>query len=126
MRTNISIIILSLDELKLLAKKRDIKDYKNKPEKKKEYLIRTLSEPKTNISLSKKENRRHQKDVNKSRHIFSKSKIKQIRKSLYDIKNPKNLSKSKIKEVEKDLLEFEKIFLSQKSIMIIIKMNTEE
>ena len=58
--------------------------------------------------------------------MFSKSKIKQIRKCLYDIKNPKNLSKSKIKEVEKDLLEFEKIFLSQKSIMIIIKMNTEE
>ena len=40
--------------------------------------------------------------------MFSKSKIKQIRKSLYDIKNPKNLSKSKIKEIEKDILESEK------------------
>ena len=35
LRINISMIILSLDELKLLAKKRDIKDYKNKPEEKK-------------------------------------------------------------------------------------------
>ena len=40
--------------------------------------------------------------------MFSKSKIEPIRKSLYDIKNLKNLSKSKIKEIEKDLLQFEK------------------
>ena len=98
-------ISLSLDELKLVAKNRGIKDYKNKSE---DDLIKILSEPKTKISLSKKKIEDIRKDVNKSRHIFSKSKIKQIRKSLYDIKNPKNLSKSKIKEIEKDLLEFEK------------------
>ena len=46
-----------------------------------------------------------------------------IRKSLYDIKNPKNLSKSKIKETVKNILEFEK---SQRSIMIMMIMNTEE
>ena len=34
--------------------------------------------------------------------------MKQIRKIIYDIKNPKNLSKSKIEEMEKDLFEFEK------------------
>ena len=98
-------ISLSLDELKLVAKNRGIKDYKNKSE---DDLIKILSEPKTKISLSKKKIEDIRKDVNKSRHIFSKSKIKQIRKSLYDIKNPKNLSKSKIKEIEKNLLEFEK------------------
>ena len=42
--------------------------------------------------------------------MFSKPKIKQIRKSLHDIKNQKNLSKSKLKEIEKNLLEFEKSF----------------
>ena len=90
-------ISLSLDELKLVAKNRGIKDYENKSE---DDLIKILSKPKTKISLSKKKIEDIRKDVNKSRHIFSKSKIKQIRKSLYDIKNPKNLSKSKIKEIE--------------------------
>ena len=98
-------ISLSLDELKLVAKNRGIKDYKNKSEYD---LIKILSEPKTKISLSKRRIEYIRKDVNKSRHIFSKSEIKQIRKSSYDIKNPKTFSKSKIKEIEKDLLEFEK------------------
>ena len=42
---------LSLNELKLIAKSRSIKDYKNKSE---EDLIKILSEPKPKISLSKK------------------------------------------------------------------------
>ena len=78
---------LSLDELKLVANNRGIKDYKNKSE---DDLIKILSEPKTKISLSKKKKVDIGKDVNKSRHIFSKSKIKQIRKSLYDIKNKRD------------------------------------
>ena len=41
----------------------------------------------TKTSLSKKRIEDIREDVNKSRHMFSKSKIKQIRKSLYDIKN---------------------------------------
>ena len=98
-------ISLSLDEPKLVEKNRSIKDCKNKSE---DDLIRILIEPKTKISLSKKRIKDIRKDVNKSRHMFSKSKIKQIRKSLYDIKNSKNLFKSKIKEIEKNLLEFGK------------------
>ena len=39
--------------------------------------------------------------------MFSGSKIKQIRKNLYDIKSPRILSRSKIKEIEKDLIELE-------------------
>ena len=92
-------IHLSLDELKLLAKYRGIKYYKNKSE---DDLIRILSEPKTKISLSKEKIEDIRKDVNKSRHILSKSKMKQIRKNLHDIKDPKNLSKSKIKEIKKN------------------------
>ena len=44
-------IYLSLNELKLIAKSRCIKDYKNKSE---EDLIKILSKPKPKISLSKK------------------------------------------------------------------------
>ena len=60
-------IILSLDELKLLAKNRGVTDYKDKSE---DDLIRTLCEPKAKISLSKKRIEDIRKDVNKSRHIF--------------------------------------------------------
>ena len=62
----------------------------------------------TKAILSKKRIEDIRKDVNKWRHMFSKSKINQIRKSFYDIKNSKNISKSKIKKIEKDLLDFEK------------------
>ena len=70
-------------------------------------MIKILSEPKTKTSLSKKKIRDIRKDFNKSRYRFSKSKIKKIRKNLYNMKNPKNLSESKIKEIEKNLLELE-------------------
>ena len=43
-------INLSLNELKLIAKSRNIKDYKNKSEND---LIKILSEPKPKINLSK-------------------------------------------------------------------------
>ena len=44
-------INLSLNELKLVAKNRGIKDYENKFE---DDLIKILSKPKTKISLSKR------------------------------------------------------------------------
>ena len=47
------------------------------------------------------------KDFNKLRDRFLKPKIKEIRKSLYEIENKKNLSESKIKEIEKNLLDLE-------------------
>ena len=78
MSINIVMTILSLDKLKLIAKDTGVKDYKNKSE---DDLIKIPSESKT-------------KDVNKSRHMFSRSKIKQIRKNLHDVKNQKSLSKS--------------------------------
>ena len=80
-------IILSLDELKVIAKKRGIKDYENKSE---DDLIKILSEPRTKLKLSKKRIKDIREDFNKLRHTFSGSKIKQIRKNLYNIKKPKN------------------------------------
>ena len=42
-------------------------------------------------------------DLNKSKHKFSKSEIKEIRKNLYKIESKTNLSTQKIKEIEKIL-----------------------
>ena len=47
------------------------------------------------------------KEFNESRYKFSKLKIKEIRKNLYEIENEKNPSESKIKEIERNLTELE-------------------
>ena len=52
-------INLSLDELKLKAKNRNIRDYKNKSE---EDLIQILSEPKPKISIRKMKIKEIKKD----------------------------------------------------------------
>ena len=90
-------INLSLNELKLIAKSRSIKDFENKSEVD---LIKTLREPKPKINLSKKKIKEIKKDFSELRYGFSKSKINEFRRSLYNIKNLKHLSKSKIKEME--------------------------
>ena len=77
-------INLSLDELKLTAKSRNIRDYKNKSEND---LIKILSEPKPKINLSKKKIKEIKKDFRELRYGFSKSKINKFRRSLYNIKN---------------------------------------
>ena len=46
--------------------------------------------------------------LNKLRHKFSKSKIKEIRKNLYEIESNKDLSTQKIKETEKSLSRLKK------------------
>ena len=96
-------INLSLDELKLIAKSRSVKDYENKSE---EDLIKILSEAKPKIGLSKKKIKVIKKDFSKLRHSFSNSKI-EFRKSLYDLKTQRNLSAAEIKEIEKNLHELE-------------------
>ena len=104
-------INLSLNKLKLIVKNRGIKVYKSKSE---DDLIKILSEPKTKISLSKIKLKGIKEKCNESRYKFSKSKINEIRKSLYDIKNPKDLSKSKIKEIEENILELEESLFKPK------------
>ena len=84
----------SLNELKLIAKSRSIKNYENKSE---HDLIKILGEPKPRTNLLKKKKKEIKKDFNELRYGFSKSKIKEIRRNLYDTKNSKNLSESKTK-----------------------------
>ena len=68
---------LSLSELKLIAKNRDIKDYENKSE---DDLIKILSKPKTKVSLSKKRIKKITEKFNELRDRFSKPEIKEIRR----------------------------------------------
>ena len=76
---------LSLDDLKLIAKRRDLKGCKGISEKR---LISSISKPK--IYNERLKNIRE--DLNKLSHKFSKSKLKEIRKNLYELESNKNLS----------------------------------
>ena len=62
---------LSLNKLKLTAKSRGIKDYKNTS---KEYLTKILSESKPKINLFKKKTKTIKNGFSELRHRFSKSK----------------------------------------------------
>ena len=88
-------INLSLNELKLIAKSRSIKDYEIKPEGN---LIKILSEPKPKINLSKKKIKEIKKDFSELRYGFSKSKINEFRRSHYNITS---LSAPEMKDTEK-------------------------
>ena len=89
---------LSLDELKLIAENRGIKGYKSISG---ERLLSALSKPKLIKNFDNERLKKIREDLNKSRHKFSKSKIKESRKNLYEIENKKNLSTQKIKQIEK-------------------------
>ena len=79
-------INVSLNELKLIAKSRIIKDYKDKSEND---LIKILSKPKPKLNLSKKKIKEMKKYFSELRYRFSKSKINEFRRSLYNMKKPK-------------------------------------
>ena len=83
---------LSLNELKLIAQRKNISDYKNKSEKD---LIKALSELKPKIRINNKKLKElDELDFDELRHKFFKTEIKEYRKAFYDIKNYKNLSES--------------------------------
>ena len=96
-------INLSLDELKLLAKSRNLRDYENKSEKD---LIKALSEPKPKIRINKKKLEEIRKDFNELRHKFSKKEIDKYRKAFYNIKSYRDLLASEIKAARENLIEF--------------------
>ena len=95
-------INLSLNEWKLIAKSRSVKDYKNESEKD---LIRRISQPKPKVNASKNKIKEIKKDFREVRYGFSKSKVNEFRRSLYDIKNLKSLSAPELEETEKNLFE---------------------
>ena len=82
---------LSLNELKVAAKSRGIKGYKSMP---KERLLSALSKTELVERISEKNFvderlKKIRKDFIELRDRFSKPLIKEIRRNLYDIKNPK-------------------------------------
>ena len=104
-------IDLSTKELKVIAKIRGIKGYKSMSE---DELLSALtsSKPvkkgkkqKTNFSKSQIEKIR--KEFNESRYKFSKLKMKETGKNLYEIENEKNPSEPIINEIERNLTELE-------------------
>ena len=98
---------LSLNELKLVAKRRGIKGYKSMS---KERLLSALSESELVGSEKNFDDERLKKireEFNKLRDRFSEPKVKEIRWNLYEIENKKNLSKSKIKKIKENLLGLE-------------------
>ena len=99
-----NMINLSLKELTLVAKDRNMQGYENKSE---EGLIKILSEPKPKISITKKKLKEIEKDFSKLRHKFSKKEIDKFRKSFYNLKYHENLYASEIREVEKNLIKLE-------------------
>ena len=84
---------LLLNEVKLIAKNRGIRDYKNKS---KDEWTKIIIESEPKISIEK-----IRKKFNELRDWFSKSKTKEIRRNLYETENKNNLSTSKITEIEK-------------------------
>ena len=79
-----NMINLQLDELKLVAESRNIRDCENKSEKD---LIKALSEPKPKIKTDKKKLEEIRKEFQELRHNFFKKELDKYRKAFYDIKN---------------------------------------
>ena len=96
---------LSLNKLKQIAKSRRIEDYKKKS---KEYLTRILSKSKPKITLFKKKIKRSKKIL--VNYGFSKSKINEFIKSLYNTKIKKNIFAPKIKGAKKHLYNLKKYY----------------
>ena len=120
---------LSTKELKTVAKIRGIRGYKSMSE---DELLSVLISSKPvkkvksqKINFFKPRIEKIRKEFNESRHKFSKSKINEIRRNLYEIENEKNLFESKIKEIKRNLAELEEN-LSKTSIMIMMVLNIKE
>ena len=123
-------INLSLKELRLIAKSRNISDYKNKSKEDLTEALRELEpkpdtkpkalkitpkpEPKMEIKVNRKKLEKLRKDFDELRHKFSnKDEIKEYRKAFYNAKKYK-LSESEIEEVRKNLNKLNKSLKSKK------------
>ena len=87
-------------------------------------LLNALDKSELTKSLNNAKIKNIKEDFNELRDRFLKPKIKEIRMSLYEIKN-KNPSESELKEIEKNLFELEES-LSKLKMMIMMMLNTLE
>ena len=89
----------------------------------KKNLFSALIESESAKCLDNAKIKKIREDFNELRDRLLKPKIKEIRKNLYEIENKKNLSALKLKEIKKILLNLKKVFLSLRSIMIMMMLN---
>ena len=128
---------LSLDELRLIAKIRNISDYQNKS---KEDLIKAVSEPepdtktkpdtksnpeperepKIEMKFNRSRLKKLRKDFDELSHKFSKTEIDEYRKAFYIAKNYKNLSESKIEKINKNFNKLKKALNLKNFVVILI------
>ena len=126
-------IILSLDELRLIAQIRNISDYENKS---KEDFIKTIGETKPEtpkpektkleIRVNKRKFKKLRKYFDELRHKFSKKEIDRYRKAFYVAKNKKYLSESEIKKTNKNLTKLKKSLRFKKFRGNIDSVNYED
>ena len=98
---------LSLNKLEQIAEMRHIKGYKNMS---KERLLSVLSESElveSKMNFHDKRLKKIRKDFNELRDRFLKAEIKDIRKNLDEIENPKNIWTKKINEIKENVLGLE-------------------
>ena len=100
-------IYLSLKELKLIAKNRNISDYKNKSAKDFRKALRGSSPPR--LGIKKDKLKEVKEDFYNLRHKFSKKDADKYRKLFYDIKNYKTISNLKIKGIRKKFTKLKKV-----------------
>ena len=96
---------LSLNELKLIAKHRNISNYENKSAKD---LIKALRGSRPRLGIKKNKLNEIKEDFYNLRHKFFKKDADKYRKLFYDIKNYIHLSELEIEEIIKKFNKLEK------------------
>ena len=96
---------LSLNELKLIAKHRNISNYENKSAKD---LIKALRGSRPRLGIKKNKLKEIKEDFYNLRHKFFKKDADKYRKLFYDIKNYRHLSELEIEEIIKKFNKLER------------------
>ena len=110
---------LSLNELRLIAKYRNISDYENKSAKD---LIKALTMPRPRLGIKKNKLKEIKEDFYNLRQKFSQKDAGKYIKLFYDIKNYRHLSEVEIEETRKNFNKSEKILKSLVIILILLIM----
>ena len=110
---------LSLNELRLIAKYRNISDYENKSAKD---LIKALTMSRPRLVIKKNKLKEIKEDFYNLRQKFSKKDADKYIKLFYDIKNYRHLSEVEIEEIRKNFNKLEKILKSLVIILILLIM----
>ena len=95
---------LSLNDLRLIAERRNISDYEKKSAKD---LIKTLRGSRPRLGIKKNKLKEIKEDFYNLRHKFSKKDADKYRKHFYDIKNYRHLFELEIEEIRKKFNKLE-------------------